>query len=253
VVFDAETTAALLRSTIGYATEFDRVRGDDVNATGTSYLSAASLGQSLASPLVTITASRSEPHGPAAVAWDDEGIVPTPFPLVQAGVLVDFATSRAEALALAAWYQRRGEPVRSRGCAVADTAADLPLVAPPDLMLHPATAETSFDDLVAAMGTGVAVLRGDCDLDQAQRVGQGWGAIYEIRNGRLGRYLGETAAFAFRSPDLWHNVIALGGPSSARARGFTATKGQPEQRAAHGVWAVPMVVRDVVLMNMQQN
>jgi len=249
LVLDAYTTAALVRSTFGYATELDRVRGDEVNAGGTSYLTEASLGQSIAHPMVTVTGSRSEPHGPAMTGWDDEGVAPHPFPLVRDGTLVDFATSRADAPQLSTWYAQHQQPVRSHGCAVADTAADLPVVMPPDLTLHPGTADTSFEQLIATIRQGFAVVRGECDLDRAQWSGQGSGTMYEIRNGTLGRYLGPSAAFRFRSTELWHNVLALGGPSSARLRGFRSTKGQPEQTASHGVWAVPMAVNNMVVFD----
>ena len=253
IVVDTCTAAALVRSTIGYATELDRVRGDDVNASGTSFLTPTVLGQSIASPIVTITGSRERPHGPAATGWDDEGVAAQTFPLVDRGVLVDFATSRAEAPALAAWYTARQWPVRSRGCAVANSAADLPLVRPPDLVMAPGAGNVHFEDLVAQVGHGVAVMRGDCALDKEQRAGQGAGTMFEIRRGQIGRYLGPTAAFLFRSTELWRNVMALGGATSTELHGFVSSKGQPEQTASHGVWAVPMVVQDVTVIDALTN
>lgn len=249
LVLDAHTTAALVRSTVGYATEWDRVRGDDVNATGTSYLSAATLGQSVAASSVTVTGSRSHPHGPAQAGWDDEGVASESFPLIDRGVLVDFATSRADATQLRPWYTSRQQVVRSHGCAVADTAADRPLVMPPDLMMTPGTGTAGFADLVAGVGRGVAVVRGECDLDREQRAGQGMGTMYEIRNGRLGRMLNPGATFLFRSADIWHHLLSLGGTESTMLRGFRSSKGEPEQTASHGVWAVPIALRDVVLID----
>ena len=249
LVLDAYTTAALVRSTVGYATEWDRVRGDDVNAAGTSYLSAATLGQAVAAPTVTVTGSRSQPRGPALVGWDDDGVASSSFPLVDRGVLVDFATSRADATQLRTWYTSRRQAVRSHGCAVADTAADRPLVMPPDLTLTPGTGTAGFADLVAGVGTGVAVVRGECDLDREQRAGQGTGTMYEIRNGRLGRVLNPGATFLFRSAEVWHHLLSVGGAASTVLRGFRSSKGEPEQTASHGVWAVPIALRDIVLID----
>jgi len=196
-----------------------------------------------------VLGSRSVPHGPAMVGWDDEGVVPEAFPLVKEGMLVDFATSRATASALGQWYAKAGRPVLSHGCTVADTAADMPLIQAPDLVLQPSSHECSFEQLVSSVSQGVAVVRGDCTMDSQQGSGQGSGTIYEIVNGKLGRCLGPGAAFLFRSRELWKNVVALGGPSSAVMRGFTSEKGEPTQQVPHGVLAVPMHVQNVAVID----
>jgi TldD protein len=252
VVFDAHTTAALVAAMIGQATEMDRVRGDELSSGRSSFLSVASLGTHVAHPTVTVTGSRSLPNGPATTGWDDEGVTPGTFPIVQDGVLVDFATSRSDVTPLREWYATRNQPVRSHGCATANSAADFPVVYPPDLTLHPSAAGARFDTLVSNVKRGVAVLRGDCTMDRDQCSGQVYGTVYDIRDGRLGRYLGPGAVLSVRSSEVWRNIIALGGASSAAWRGFISKKGQPEQEGIHGVLAVPMTVRDLVLINAAQ-
>jgi hypothetical protein len=149
----------------------------------------------------------------------------------------------------------------------------MPLIAPPDLIVRAAgtatrgaappgssttgssttgsstTREQGFKALVAEAKSGIAILRGNCSMDRQQRSGLISGALYEIRNGQLGRYLGSTAVLDVRSLQFLQNIAALGDASSATWRGFTSTKGQPEQEVSHGVLAVPMLVRDVVLRN----
>jgi predicted Zn-dependent protease len=260
MVFDAATTAALVQSTFGYATELDRVRGDEVNTVGASYLTPASLGTTVASPLVSVQGTRSLSRGPSLVRWDDDGVAVTPFALITNGRLISFATSRElipelasdRAIntptvngSLSAALASRGG--RSTGCSVAESAANLPLVRPPDLILQPAAGSTSFADLVAVIPRGVAVLRGNIQTDERQANGQGMGALYEIRNGQLGAFLGSRALFSFKTRELWNNVLTLGGTVSAELHSFTSTKGEPTQSASHGVVAVPMTVNDVVL------
>jgi hypothetical protein len=52
-----------------------------------------------------------------------------------------------------------------------------------------------------------------------------------------------------RSLPFLQNIAAMGDATSAEWRGFTSTKGQPEQEITHGVCAVPMLVQDVILRN----
>jgi TldD protein len=256
VVFDAHTTAALIRSTIGYAAELDRIRGDEINAAGTSYLKLDSLGTRIAHPTLTVTGTRSLSRGPAAIGWDDDGIAPQPFDIVNQGVLNHLVTGREHAPMLEAHLRQQhrstassGESIVSRGCVTADTAANLPLVRSPDLVMRPSKDEADFDTLMANAKEGVAVLYGDCVMDRSLGTGQGYGYLFEIRNGQLGRYFGTSAAFRFRASELLNSIIALGGASSAELRGFTPTKGEPAQSAPHGVVAVPMQARDIILFD----
>jgi predicted Zn-dependent protease len=194
------------------------------------------------------------------VRWDDDGVAVAPFALITNGRLMSFATSRELIPEVASPATNNvshvngstpampaGRGGRSTGCSAAASAAELPLVRPPDLVLQPATGSASFADLVAAIPRGVAVLRGDVQTDERQANGQGMGAMYEIRNGRLGAFLGSRALFSFKARELWKNVSALGGSASAELHSFTSTKGEPAQSASHGVVAVPMTVNDVVL------
>jgi TldD protein len=249
MVFDAATVAAIVRSTIGYATELDRVRGDEANSTGTSYLTTAALGTPVTSPLVSIRATRALPNGPSTVHWDDEGNIPETFDLITEGTLVDFATSRASATEIAAWSRSRGHAVRSHGCVAADSAAHMPLLRTPDLVVRPAAHDTSLAQLIANTKRGVAVFRGNCAMDPQQATGQIIGDFYEIRNGKLEQYLGTRATAPFRATEFWKNITVLGGTSSAELCGFSSDKGEPVQAATHGVVAVPMQVQNVALVS----
>src|SRR5690606_18852292 len=150
-VLDAPSMVALLDRTLGRATELDRALGYEANAGGTSYLNDpfGMLGSYEAgAPLLTVTGNRSEPGGLATVQWDDEGVRPDTFPLVENGVLTDFQTTRESAGWLEDYYARTGRPFRSHGCANAPAAVDPPLQHTPNLVLTPGREELDFDDLV---------------------------------------------------------------------------------------------------------
>jgi TldD protein len=248
VVFDAATMASLLAQTIGVATQVDRALGLEANGGGTSYLGPdplALLGTyQVAAPLVTVTANRSMPRGTGTVKWDDEGVVPDDFALVNDGVLVDYQTTREQAGWLAPWYQKRGRPVQSHGCAAAQDATCITMAHAPNLVLEPGRQDLQFTDLIADTKRGFAVVGGSVGTDFQARTGTGRGTVREIVNGRLGSIVGGLT-FSFSAPQLWKKVVALGGASSAMQFALTDAKGQPSQSTPHSVRAVPAKITDV--------
>jgi TldD protein len=254
VVFDATAMAAILSRSLGSATEIDRIRGFEANAGGTSYLSPTSevMGTEVGAKLLNVMADRTHPRGAATVKLDDDGVAPDEFPIVKDGVLMDLATSREHVPELAKWYQSRGMPARSHGCAGSETAMDVPVVQMPNLRLLPGQREASFEDLVSGVKRGMAIIGGDCYMDFRRLTGQGHGeAVYEIRNGKLGKPI-SGAAYLFRSPELWKDIVALGGPKSVMWRGFDTRKGQPSQLMRHSVAAVPALVKNIVAIDISK-
>lgn len=251
VVFDATTTARLVDLTIGVATQLDRALGYEANAAGTSYLGPDPLSFletfQVGSPLITVTANRSLSGGLATVHWDDEGVIPVEFPLVHQGVLVDYQTTREQAQWLAPWYQQHSVPVRSHGCAAADSALAMTMQHMPNLRLEPAANATTFDTLVAGTPRGVAVTGGLVFIDVQAKTGVVWGTMREIVQGKLGASL-VGAKISFNTTEFWNSVIALGGPSSVERAAAQNTKGQPAQVLWHTVEAVPMAVKNVAVI-----
>ena len=255
VVLDAYAMAPLLAGTCGVALEYDRAVGMEADGGGTSYLAPPpqQLGTLWGSPLVTITADRTLPSGAATVGWDDEGVAPRPQPLVQGGKLVDYETTREDAPELASWYHQRGTPVRSNACAAAESALTVPLVHPPNLVLQPGPATGSLETLVQGVAHGYAILGGMVTMDFQQRTGVGrGGVVHTIDHGRLGPVVAR-AAYTFKSQDLWHRLVALGGPSTMVRRGQRSAKGQPLQRTAYTVQAVAAHFQQVRLQLDTQN
>jgi TldD protein len=213
LVCDASTMASILDTTLGCATELDRALGLEANAGGTSYLGPnpmTFLGTPVGSPLVTVGASRALAKGVATVRWDDEGVVPSDFTLVEKGVLTEYQTTREQAAWLAPWYQRNSVSVASRGCAGAESALAFPMQRSPDLQLRAGTDDVTFDELVAGVPRGIAVIAGTARTDFQAKNGVGSGMLREIVDGKLGDML-VHGGFLFSAPDFWKNVAAIGG------------------------------------------
>jgi TldD protein len=252
VVFDAAASAALLDETIGAATELDRALGMEANASGTSYLSdpLAMLGTTrIGAAGLTVSANRSQPGAAATVRWDDDGVTPEEFTLVDDGMLADFQTTREQAAWLAPWYHKTNRPVRSHGCANAPSAMFAAMQHTPNLRMHPAPTDASFETLISHVKSGVAIRGGRVRVEQQRLNGSGEGAMYRIRDGKLAERL-EGGGYLFRAPQLWGSVRALGGASSLRWIGRSRAKGQPVQGSFHSVAAVPMHVGDVRFIEM---
>jgi TldD protein len=172
------------------------------------------LGRPVAAPVLSVFADRSLARGLATVGWDDEGVAPDAFGVIEQGVLVDRATTRSSARELAAWYAQRGATLRSHGCAVAGGMAT-PRVALPNLRVEPARAEAGVAELIADVRRGVYLSEdGGGGTDDGAGTGQ-WSAssAQEIRNGRLVGYVRDVA-IQFRVQEFWHALDAIGGSRS---------------------------------------
>jgi TldD protein len=269
VVCDGVTMANILDRTIGVATQLDRAMGYEANASGTSFLNDPlnMLGVfKIGSPLVTVTANRSAPKQLATVKWDDEGVEPKPFALVQDGVLVDYQTTREQAAWLASYYQRIGRPVQSHGCAASENAECTPMQHMPNLALTPRHGGSTLDELVANVSDGILVVKGQTRADFQARTGLLLGEFYEIKHGKIGPQL-VGGGILYDTVDFWRNVTALGDsttqetiasttyPGSAvfdRIVGSYPVKGEPPQRTSYSVQAVAAVVAKQAVIDPQR-
>lgn len=240
-VLNAQGVTALLDATLGRATELDRAMGYEANASGTSFVTEPleTVGTiPVGGSLVAVRGDRSTRGGAATVQWDDEGVRPDDFEIVDKGVLVDFQTTRESAGWLAAYYGRRGTPVRSHGCAAAHSAMEVPLTRAPNLSLASGVEQLDFEGLVAQLDKGLAIKNLGVDMDFQQANGVGGGRTYQIQNGKRVARVG-GASILFSAPALWKTLAALGGASSVRRFGKQTRKGEPAQTTYHSVSAPP--------------
>lgn len=254
IVFHHNAMASFLTETLAEATQLDRALGYEANASGTSYLGPDPrkyLGTSVAAPMVTLTGNRSARRGLATVGWDDEGVAPKDFALVQDGILVDYQTTREQAPWLADWYKQRGEPTASRGCSQSPTAMELAMQHTPNLALTPGQGEQDFDALVAGLDKGLAISACVLTTDQQCLNGLAMCAnVVEVRNGKRVSRAPSSVGILFRSPEFWKNISALGGPSSVRSLGIgNCVKGNPERATDYSVAVVPAMVKQLSVID----
>jgi TldD protein len=212
VVVSASVMASLVAETLGAATGLDRASSREVAVSGSfAAPPKAALGRPIAASVLSVACDRSLSAGLATVGWDDEGVAPETFPLIERGTLVDYQTTRASAPELAWWYARRGGVVRSHGCAVGG-GMTVPREAMPNLAIAPAATDVSVAELIAGVRRGIYFSEdGIGGSDDRSGTGQ-WSAsaAQEIRDGKLVGYV-RDAAMQFQVAELWQSLDAIGG------------------------------------------
>jgi TldD protein len=243
-----------LHESVAHPTELDRAEGFEANLAGTSFVAPPRkvLGKlKYGSSLMNVRGDRSQPGSLSAVGWDDEGVQPEDFMIIQDGVFVDYQTTREQASQLDWWYKSRKQPTKSHGCSYAQSWQDVQFQRMPNVSLLPGGRDHTWDDIIAATDHGIAII-GDSSfsIDQQRYNAQFSGQLaYEIKGGKLGTML-KDVTYQFRTPDFWRSMDMIGGPRSYQLGGaFNDGKGQPVQSNAvsHGV--VPARFRQVNVIN----
>src|SRR5207253_2991765 len=148
VVIDAEQMQLQVHESVGHPTELDRVYGSEAAYAGTSFLKADDLGSlRYGSEHMNITADPTTTGGLGTFAFDDEGVPAEPEPIVEAGILRGFLTSRETSAQLGAG---RGGSMR------ADGWTRMPLVRMTNLHLEPG--EGTLEELIAGVEEGDQLL-----------------------------------------------------------------------------------------------
>lgn len=251
-LLDPWAMASLTSQTVGSATEMDRAMGYEANSGGTSYIIDPDqmLGQlKIGSDRINISGNRTESGAPGTVKWDDDGVQPREFPIVENGILKDMQTDREAAGWLRQAYGRLNMPFVSNGCAYAPDSMYSPSIHSANLQLKPgSTASQTHDGLRESMGDGIEFKHGGFTMDFQQSSGFGTGKAFKISNGRrVAAY--ENAGILFRTPELWSSVEELGGEQSSRKFGWGSVKGQPVRTGYHGVSTVPARLKEITIID----
>ena len=243
-----------LHESVAHPTELDRAYGYEANYAGTSFVAPPDkvLGTlKFGSPLMNIVGDRSQSGGCATIGYDDDGVKPEEFDIITGGIVVDYQTTREQAMWLDWWYRKRGMPTRSHGCSYADSWSSVAFQRMPNVSIKPGAADLSFNDLIAATDKGIAILgRGSYSIDQQRYNGQFGGALfYEVRGGKIVGQMRDVA-YQFRTPDFWGAMDMLGGQKSYEQYAtFTDGKGQPGQVNAVTHGCVPTRHRQINVIN----
>jgi TldD protein len=243
-----------LHESVAHPTELDRAYGYEANYAGTSFVAPPEkvLGQlKFGSPLMNIVGDRSQPGGCASIGYDDDGVQPDEFNIIQNGVVVDYQTTREQAMWLDWWYKRRNLPTRSHGCSYADSWSSVAFQRMPNVSIKPGAKDIGWNDLIAATDRGIAILgRGSYSIDQQRFNGQFGGALfYEVRGGKIVGQLRDVA-YQFRTTEFWGALDMLGGQKSYELYAtFSDGKGQPGQANAVSHGCVPTRHKQVNVIN----
>jgi TldD protein len=246
-VVDARVVGNILYHTIGEATQLDRAMGYEANASGTSYITDPfeMLGTfKIGAPQLTVIANRDQPGAVGTVKWDDEGVAPAPIPLVKEGILSGFSTTREGA----GWLKAAGKGnaiARPSGCADVNSAFDAPRTCVPNMVMTPGKEALGFEDLVGTLKKGVAITSVIIlSIDFQKLNGFMQCGAYEVKDGQRVARIG-GAGTLFRAPELWKNIITLGGAQSAKR--FNGPKDRSLNDGA--VTAVPAVFKDMSIID----
>ncbi|CAM2885701.1 TldD/PmbA family protein [Prescottella defluvii] len=245
LVIDPTNLWLTIHESIGHATEYDRAIGYEAAYAGTSFATPDLLGTlQYGTPLMHVTADRTETHGLASVGFDDDAVAAQRWDLVRDGVLVGYQLDRV--------FAPRLGLERSNGCSYADSAHHVPIqrMANVSLQADPAT-DSSTADLISRVEDGIYVVGDkswsiDMQRYNFQFTGQ---RFFRIRNGELAGQLRDVA-YQATTTDFWGSMEAVGGPSTWRLGGaFNCGKAQPGQVAAVSHGCPSALFRGVNVLN----
>jgi TldD protein len=233
-----------IHESVGHSTELDRALLWEADFAGTSFLTPDKTGKlQFGSKLCNFYADRTQPHGLATVAYDDEGVPAQRWPLVKEGVFVGWQTTRDLAPLI-------GEK-KSNGCLHADSWGSVPFPRMPNVSLDPAAENISLEDLAANIDDGVLIYgNGSWSIDQQRYNFQfGGQTFWEIKKGKVGQMLRDVA-YQSRTTDFWNACDGIGGKSTYELNGAANDgKGEPSQANAVSHGCPVTRIRQVNVLN----
>ncbi|HEY7691607.1 MAG TPA: TldD/PmbA family protein [Gaiellaceae bacterium] len=237
VVIDHEQMQLQVHESVGHPTELDRVYGTEAAYAGTSFLQPGDLGTlRYGSEHMNITADPTTPLGLGTFGFDDEGVPAAAVPVVSAGVLSGFLTSRETAARIG---HGAGGSMR------ADGWHRMPLVRMTNLHLEPGTG--TLEELISEVAEGIYLETNRSWSIDDKRLNFQFGTqmAWEIKRGRLTRLL-RDATYTGTTPRFWGSLDRVAGPEAWVMYGLTnCGKGQPGQSAHVSHGASPARFRDV--------
>jgi TldD protein len=254
VAFDGSAFAAIVAQTVNLALDGDRLSGNEADASGRSFLQPFSTHPAQLAPefseLLTITSHRTLPSS-TAVQWDDDGIVPTPFTLVEKGTVVDFHTTRETAPRFENWYRQHSHPYTLHGSCVAPTPASLPMCSGGDVHVTPGSKDSVASVLELAQGIDHGFLILGAYVQQAPGLTTGFinsPLIVEVRNSKpVARLFNLRMAFITNTV-LKSGLTALGDASTVEMAMASSPKGMPWQDMRHPMSAPAAHCKEVDIL-----
>lgn len=233
-----------IHESIGHPTELDRAMGMEANYAGTSFLTLDKLGSfRIGSDIVHFVGEKTHPGALATCGYDDDGVKTTAWPMVRAGVFVDYQSTREQAHLI-------GRDA-SHGTAYAQSWKDVPFQRMPNINLVPGEKPLSLDQLVADTERGILIKgRGSYSIDHQRYNFQfGGQAYYAVEDGKITGML-EDVAYQARTPDFWRACDAICSEEEYYVGGsFYDGKGEPGQVNAVSHGCAPARFRQIDVIN----
>jgi TldD protein len=237
VVLDPRNLWLTIHESVGHATELDRALGFEANYAGTSFVAPPEkvVGKlKFGSELMTIRADRTQEGSLSRVGWDDEGVAPDEWTIIDKGIFKDYQTTREQA----AWIEPLTGVKRSHGCSFAQSWSDVPFQRMPNVSLQPNAKDVTMDDIIAGTDRGVMFTnRATYSIDHQRYNFQfGGQAAWEIRGGKVVGMV-KDCAYQATTTNFWNSLDMLGGKSTYFLGGtFSDGKGEPGQsnQVSHG-------------------
>ncbi|MEO8250879.1 MAG: TldD/PmbA family protein [Chloroflexota bacterium] len=238
LIIDSSQLALQVHESCGHPIELDRVLGMEASFAGTSFLTLDKLEQlQYGSEIVNMEADATAPGGLGTFGFDDEGVAAQKVPIVTAGLLVGYLTSRETAPIIGR---------RSMGSSRASGWNVIPLIRMTNVNLHPGDAG-SLEDLISDTADGLLVSTNHSWSIDDRRLNFQFGTEigWLIRNGRLTEMV-KNPTYTGITPRFWGSCDAICGPEEWHLWGLpNCGKGEPMQTHRVGHGAAPARFRGV--------
>lgn len=238
LIIDSPQLALQVHESCGHPIELDRVLGMEASFAGTSFLTLDKLDHlQYGSEIVNIDADATAPGGLGTFGFDDEGVPAQNVPIVSAGRLVGYLTSRETAPIIGR---------RSMGSSRASGWNVIPLIRMTNVNLRPGAAGT-LDDLIADTSDGLFVSTNHSWSIDDRRLNFQFGTEigWLIKDGRLTQMV-KNPTYTGITPQFWGSCDAICGPSEWTLWGVpNCGKGEPMQTHGVGHGAAPARFRGV--------
>jgi len=238
LIVDSPQLALQVHESCGHPIELDRVLGMEASFAGTSFLTLDKLDQlQYGSEIVNMEADATAPGGLGTFGFDDEGVAAQKVPIVTAGRLVGYLTSRETAPIIGR---------RSMGSSRASGWNVIPLIRMTNVNLLPGNAGT-LEDLIADTADGLFVSTNHSWSIDDRRLNFQFGTEigWLIKNGRLTQMV-KNPTYTGITPEFWGSCDAICDPSEWKLWGVpNCGKGEPMQTHGVGHGAAPSRFRGV--------
>jgi TldD protein len=238
LIVDSPQLALQVHESCGHPIELDRVLGMEASFAGTSFLTLDKLDRlQYGSEIVNMEADATAPGGLGTFGFDDEGVAAQKVPIVTAGRLVGYLTSRETAPIIGR---------RSMGSSRASGWNVIPLIRMTNVNLLPGSAG-SVDDLIADTDDGIFVSTNHSWSIDDRRLNFQFGTEvgWLIENGRLTKMV-KNPTYTGITPKFWGSCDAICDASEWKLWGVpNCGKGEPMQTHGVGHGAAPARFRGV--------